>query len=78
MGRHRARISLAICIILFYLASQFVTLITAAVEGVRNRVAADIGDNVILKCSLDFPEGIPVPYVVQWQKLDNKIPIYIW
>jgi len=78
MGRGSARVPLAICIILSYLASQFVTLITAAAEGVRNRVAADIGDNVILKCSLDFPEGIPVPYVVQWQKLDNKIPIYIW
>lgn len=44
----------------------------------RNRVPADIGDNVLLSCDFEFPEGIPVPYVVQWQKLDNKIPIYIW
>lgn len=44
----------------------------------RNRVPADIGENVVLKCDFEFPEGIPVPYVVQWQKLDNKIPIYIW
>jgi len=44
----------------------------------RNRVPADIGDNVILMCDFEFPEGIPVPYVVQWQKQDSKIPVYIW
>jgi hypothetical protein len=43
-----------------------------------NKVSAEIGENVILDCGFDFPDGIPVPYVVQWQKLDNKIPIYIW
>lgn len=43
-----------------------------------NKISAEIGENVILDCGFDFPDGIPVPYVVQWQKLDNKIPIYIW
>lgn len=43
-----------------------------------NKVSAEIGENVILDCGFDFPDGVPVPYVVQWQKLDNKIPIYIW
>lgn len=44
----------------------------------RNRIPAEVGDSVLLKCDFDFPEGLAVPYVVQWQKLDNKIPIYIW
>lgn len=43
------------------------------------KVSANIGDNVILNCAFQFPEeGVPVPYVVQWQKHDVKIPIYIW
>ncbi|GIY31897.1 protein turtle [Caerostris extrusa] len=37
-----------------------------------------LGENVILPCTFSFPEGTPVPYVVQWQKQDVKIPIYIW
>ncbi|XP_015914377.1 protein turtle [Parasteatoda tepidariorum] len=37
-----------------------------------------LGEDVILPCTFSFPEGAPVPYVVQWQKQDVKIPIYIW
>lgn len=37
-----------------------------------------LGEDVILPCTFSFPEGTPVPYVVQWQKQDVKIPIYIW
>lgn len=42
------------------------------------KVSANIGEDVILRCEFDFPNGIPIPYVVQWQKLGNKIPLYIW
>ncbi|XP_054718152.1 protein turtle-like [Uloborus diversus] len=41
-------------------------------------VTALLGEDVILPCTFSFPEGTPVPYVVQWQKQDVKIPIYIW
>ena len=33
---------------------------------------------MILRCAFDFPDGIRVPYVIQWQKNGVKIPIYIW
>lgn len=56
--------------------------LAASAKGMRgsnmNKISAEIGENVILDCGFDFPDGVPVPYVVQWQKLDNKIPIYIW
>ncbi|RWS31959.1 protein turtle-like protein [Leptotrombidium deliense] len=42
------------------------------------KITANNGDNVILSCAFDFPEQIPVPYVIQWQKLGVQIPIYIW
>ncbi|KAI1287486.1 Protein turtle [Halotydeus destructor] len=42
------------------------------------KISANIGESVLLNCIFDFPEGVPVPYVVQWQKLGVKIPIYIW
>lgn len=42
------------------------------------KVSANVGEDAILPCSLDFPDGIAVPYVVQWQKRDSAIPIYIW
>lgn len=41
-------------------------------------VTAILGEDVILQCAFDFPEGVPVPYVIQWQKVGIKIPIYIW
>ncbi|XP_015783497.1 protein turtle isoform X3 [Tetranychus urticae] len=42
------------------------------------RVTANVGENVILNCAFDYPEGIPVSYVIQWQKLGIDLPIYIW
>jgi hypothetical protein len=42
------------------------------------RVSSNLGENVILHCAFDFPDGITVPYVIQWQKNGVKIPIYIW
>ncbi|KAH7639027.1 protein turtle [Dermatophagoides farinae] len=39
---------------------------------------ANLGENVILRCVFDFPEGFRVPYVIQWEKKGVKIPIYIW
>ena len=33
---------------------------------------------MILRCAFDFPDGVRVPYVIQWQKNGIKIPIYIW
>lgn len=46
--------------------------------GEQQKVTAILGENVILGCSFDFPEGVPVPYVIQWQKQGVKVPIYIW
>lgn len=57
---------------------QRATAATGSRGSNMNKVSAEIGENVVLDCGFDFPDGVPVPYVVQWQKLDNKIPIYIW
>ncbi len=32
----------------------------------------------MFNCAVDFPEGAPVPYVVQWWRKDKQLPIYIW
>ena len=43
------------------------------------RISANINETVILNCNLEFPDNnSPVPYVIQWQKLNVKIPIFIW
>lgn len=42
------------------------------------KISAVLGENVILNCPFDFPDGESVPFVVQWTKLNAKIPIYIW
>lgn len=42
------------------------------------RISTNLGENVILNCAFDFPDGIVVPYVIHWQKNGVKIPIYIW
>lgn len=46
--------------------------------GDPHRTSANRGENVILRCAFDFPDGFRVPYVIQWEKVGNKIPIYIW
>ncbi|KAG1679578.1 Protein turtle [Nymphon striatum] len=53
--------------------------LTAYIRNEEKRtVTADQGDNVILPCIVDFPDGEPVAYVVQWKKHGQAIPIYIW
>ncbi|XP_022245546.1 protein turtle-like isoform X2 [Limulus polyphemus] len=42
------------------------------------KVKALLGEDVVLPCSFKFPEGVPVPYIIQWHKKGIKIPIYIW
>ncbi|XP_053203536.1 protein turtle-like isoform X3 [Panonychus citri] len=51
---------------------------TTTNQGEPERVTANVGENVILNCAFDYPEGIPVSYVIQWQKLGIDLPIYIW
>ncbi|XP_077524695.1 protein turtle-like isoform X4 [Amblyomma americanum] len=41
-------------------------------------MTALLGQDVILHCPFEYPDGMPVPYLVQWHKKDHKIPIYIW
>ncbi|KAL1506832.1 hypothetical protein ABEB36_006122 [Hypothenemus hampei] len=56
-------------------------------------ITAILGESVVFNCQVEFPEGHPVPYVLQWEKKvgDTKsrtlieyflkgqdIPIYIW
>lgn len=31
-----------------------------------------------MNCAFEFPEKIEVPYVIHWQKIGIKLPIYIW
>lgn len=41
-------------------------------------VTAILGQSVVLNCAIEFPDGVPVPYIVQWNKQGDKVPIYIW
>ncbi|GAB6028109.1 hypothetical protein CHUAL_002328 [Chamberlinius hualienensis] len=41
-------------------------------------VTAILGQWVVLNCNIEFPDGVPVPYIVQWTKQGDKVPIYIW
>jgi len=48
-------------------------------EETSQRISANINETVVLGCNLEFPDnGSPVPYVIQWTKLNVKIPIFIW
>lgn len=31
-------------------------------------ITAILGESVVFNCQVDFPEDIPVPYVLQWEK----------
>lgn len=44
----------------------------------ESRVSALIGQNVILNCPVQFKDGVEKPFVVNWLKYPNKLPIYIW
>ncbi|KAK9870180.1 hypothetical protein WA026_006267 [Henosepilachna vigintioctopunctata] len=45
-------------------------------------ITAILGESVVFNCHVEFPEGHPVPYVLQWEKkvgdTGQDIPIYIW
>ncbi|XP_044255880.1 protein turtle isoform X1 [Tribolium madens] len=45
-------------------------------------ITAILGESVVFNCHVEFPDGHPVPYVLQWQKkvgeTGQDIPIYIW
>ncbi|XP_040573911.1 protein turtle isoform X4 [Lepeophtheirus salmonis] len=43
-----------------------------------DHITAIYGDSVVLNCNVDFPDGTPVPYVVQWSRKDQEEPIYMW
>ncbi|XP_067143840.1 protein turtle-like isoform X3 [Centruroides vittatus] len=56
--------------------TSFVSFLSFTADA--EHVTAILGEDVILHCAFKFPEDIPVPYVIQWQKQGIKIPIYIW
>ncbi|XP_037072265.1 protein turtle-like [Pollicipes pollicipes] len=41
-------------------------------------LTALVGQGVVLDCPLDFPDGQPVPYVIEWRKQELHPPLYIW
>ncbi|KAI5710863.1 protein turtle-like [Diaphorina citri] len=41
-------------------------------------ITALLGESVVFNCGVDFPGDTPVPYVLQWEKKDEDIPVYIW
>ena len=42
------------------------------------KVSALAGQNVILNCAVQFADGHERPFVVNWLKYPDKLPIYIW
>ena len=44
------------------------------------RISANVGDNVILKCAFEFPDKhkLQTPYVIHWLKNGQKLPIYMF
>ncbi|XP_065095261.1 protein turtle isoform X3 [Ochlerotatus camptorhynchus] len=41
-------------------------------------ITAILGESVVFNCHVEFPGDHPVPYVLQWEKKGQEIPIYIW
>lgn len=31
-------------------------------------LTANVGDHVVFNCELDFPQDIPIPYILKWNK----------
>lgn len=44
----------------------------------EHRLAAVAGQNVVLNCAVQFRDNVERPFVVNWLKYPNKLPIYIW
>ncbi|XKL61367.1 hypothetical protein PGB90_008424 [Kerria lacca] len=41
-------------------------------------ITAILGESVVFNCPVEFPGDHPVPYVLQWEKKGQDIPIFIW
>ncbi|KAK2581283.1 hypothetical protein KPH14_008071 [Odynerus spinipes] len=41
-------------------------------------ITAILGESVVFNCHVEFPGEHPVPYVLQWEKKGQEVPIYIW
>lgn len=40
-------------------------------------LSANVGDHVVFNCELDFPQDIPIPYTLKWNKdvsIDGSSP----
>lgn len=44
----------------------------------ENRVSAQLGQNVILNCPVQFKDGRERLYALEWLKHPHKLPIYLW
>lgn len=42
------------------------------------KVTASVGQNVVLNCPVVFHDKIEKPFVVNWLKYPNELPIYMW
>lgn len=42
------------------------------------QITAILGESVVFNCDVEFPGDHQVPYVLQWEKKGEEIPIYIW
>lgn len=40
-------------------------------------LTAAVGDHVIFNCDLDFPQGIRIPYILNWNK-EVKYAIFVF
>lgn len=59
-----------------FLAFFFLQTVNCFQDAVH--ITAILGESVVFNCHVEFPEGHPVPYVLQWEKKGQDIPIYIW
>ncbi|XP_057659538.1 protein turtle isoform X3 [Diorhabda carinulata] len=66
------------------LTALFIFVLIQTVDCIQDAVhiTAILGESVVFNCHVEFPEGHPVPYVLQWEKkvgeTGQDIPIYIW
>ncbi|XP_049825329.1 protein turtle isoform X3 [Aethina tumida] len=58
--------------------SAFIFLQTGFCYQDAVHITAILGESVVFNCHVEFPEGHPVPYVLQWEKKGQDIPIFIW
>ncbi|XP_073979151.1 immunoglobulin superfamily member turtle isoform X4 [Rhodnius prolixus] len=76
MGMHRGvhQHLAAVSIVAFFIAS--VHSWSGPQDAVH--ITAILGESVVFNCPVDFPADHAVPYVLQWEKKGEEIPIYIW